>query len=186
MSIIAYAVEDGVAILTWNEQRRATNVVNAEALAALEAAVKRAVADADVRGMVLTSGKQGTFVTGGDLEQIQGFAAETFDAADFFTKTVRVLDQLRRMETCGKPVVAALNGITLGGGYEIALACHRRIVVDQRFAKIGLPEAGLGLMPGMGGSQRLPRLIGIQASLGLLLEGRQLEPEQAKKQGLGR
>jgi 3-hydroxyacyl-CoA dehydrogenase/enoyl-CoA hydratase/3-hydroxybutyryl-CoA epimerase len=133
---------------------------------------------------VLTSSKQGSFVTGGDLEQIQGFAAEKFDAADFFAKTMLVLDQLRRMETCGKPIVAALNGIALGGGYEIALACHRRILVDARFARVGLPEAGLGLMPGMGGSQRLPRLIGIQAALSLMLEGRQLEPEQARKQGL--
>jgi len=184
MSIIDYKVEDGVAVLTWNQRERATNVVNAPALAELEAAVKKAVADGDVRGMVLTSGKQGSFVTGGDLEQIQGFAAKTFDAADFFQKTNQVLDQLRRMETCGKPIVAALNGIALGGGYEIALACHRRILVDQRFAKVGLPEAGLGLMPGMGGSQRLPRLIGIQAALGLMLDARQVEPEQAKKQGL--
>ncbi|HMJ55003.1 MAG TPA: 3-hydroxyacyl-CoA dehydrogenase NAD-binding domain-containing protein [Polyangiaceae bacterium] len=184
MSIIDYKVEDGVAVLTWNQRERATNVVNAPALAELEAAVKKAVADGDVRGMVLTSGKQGSFVTGGDLEQIQGFAAKTFDAADFFQKTNQVLDQLRRMETCGKPIVAALNGIALGGGYEIALACHRRILVDQRFAKVGLPEAGLGLMPGMGGSQRLPRLIGIQAALGVMLDARQVEPEQAKKQGL--
>ncbi|HMI83815.1 MAG TPA: 3-hydroxyacyl-CoA dehydrogenase NAD-binding domain-containing protein [Polyangiaceae bacterium] len=184
MSIIDYSVEDGVAILTWNERDRATNVVNAAALAELDAAVAKAVADASVRGVVLTSGKQGTFVTGGDLEQIQGFAAKTFDPADFLQKTVKVLDQLRRMETCGKPIVAALNGIALGGGYEIALACHRRILVDQRFAKVGLPEAGLGLMPGMGGTQRLPRLIGIQAALGAMLEGRQVEPEQAKKQGL--
>ena len=184
MSIIDYQVDEGVAILTWNQKDRATNVVNAQALAELDAAVKRAVADGAVRGIVLTSGKQGSFVTGGDLEQIQGFAAQTFDPADFFKKTVEVQGQLRRMETCGKPVVAALNGVTLGGGYEIALACHRRILVDARFARVGLPEAGLGLMPGMGGSQRLPRLIGIQAALGLLLEGRQLDPEQARKQGL--
>jgi 3-hydroxyacyl-CoA dehydrogenase/enoyl-CoA hydratase/3-hydroxybutyryl-CoA epimerase len=184
MSIIDYQVDEGVAVLTWNQKDRATNVVNAAALAELDAAVKRAASDAAVRGIVITSGKQGSFVTGGDLEQIQSFAAETFDPADFLEKTVKVLDQLRRMETCGKPVVAALNGVALGGGYEIALACHRRILVDQRFARVGLPEAGLGLMPGMGGSQRLPRLIGIQAALGLMLEGRQLEPEQARKQGL--
>ena len=184
MSIIDYQVDEGVAVLTWNQKDRATNVVNREALAELDAAVKQAVADGSVRGIVLTSGKQGSFVTGGDLEQIQGFAAQTFDPADFFKKTVEVQDQLRRMETCGKPVVAALNGIALGGGYEIALACHRRILVDARFARVGLPEAGLGLMPGMGGTQRLPRLIGIQAALGLLLEGRQLDPEQARKQGL--
>jgi 3-hydroxyacyl-CoA dehydrogenase/enoyl-CoA hydratase/3-hydroxybutyryl-CoA epimerase len=184
MSIIEYKAEDGVAVLTWNEKERATNVVNAAALRELEAAIVKAVADTTVLGIVLTSSKQGTFVTGGDLEQIQGFASQSFDASDFFHKTLAVLDQLRRMETCGKPIVAAMNGMTLGGGYEIALACHRRILAAERFAKVGLPEAGLGLMPGMGGSQRLPRLVGIQAALGLLLEGRQLDPEQAKKQGL--
>jgi 3-hydroxyacyl-CoA dehydrogenase/enoyl-CoA hydratase/3-hydroxybutyryl-CoA epimerase len=184
MSIIEYKAEDGVAVLTWNEKERATNVVNAAALRELEAAIVKAVADTTVLGIVLTSGKQGTFVTGGDLEQIQGFASHSFDPSDFFHKTLAVLDQLRRMETCGKPIVAAMNGVTLGGGYEIALACHRRILAAERFAKVGLPEAGLGLMPGMGGSQRLPRLVGIQAALGLLLEGRQLDPEQAKKQGL--
>jgi 3-hydroxyacyl-CoA dehydrogenase / enoyl-CoA hydratase / 3-hydroxybutyryl-CoA epimerase len=184
MRIIDYQVDEGVAVFTWDQKDRATNVVNAEALAELDAAVKRAVADAAVRGIVLTSGKKGSFVTGGDLEQIQTFAAQTFDAADFFKKTVQVLDQLRRMETCGKPIVAAMNGVALGGGYEIALACHRRILVDARFSRVGLPEAGLGLMPGMGGTQRLPRLIGIQAALGLMLEGRQFDAEQAKKQGL--
>src|SRR5688572_20617628 len=107
MSIIEYQVDEGVAVLTWNQRDRATNVVNAEALSELDAAVKRAVADGAVRGIVLTSGKQGSFVTGGDLEQIQSFATKTFDAADFFAKTIKVLDQLRRMETCGKPVVAA-------------------------------------------------------------------------------
>ncbi|UCF47461.1 MAG: enoyl-CoA hydratase/isomerase family protein, partial [Myxococcales bacterium] len=95
-----------------------------------------------------------------------------------------VLDQLRRMETCGKPVVAALNGVTLGGGYEIALACHRRILVNQRHAQVGLPEAGLGLMPGAGGTQRLPRLIGVQGALGLIMQGKQLGPDKALEKGL--
>jgi len=88
------------------------------------------------------------------------------------------------METCGKPVVAALNGVTLGGGYELALACHRRILVNQRHALVGLPEAGLGLMPGVGGTQRLPRLIGVQGALGLIMQGKQLPPEQALEKGL--
>ena len=184
MSIIEYAVEDAVAILSWNQRDRATNVVNAASLGELAAAVEKAVADSGVRGIILTSGKQGVFVTGGDLDEIQKLGTAPFDPADFLQKTVEVQNQLRRMETCGKPVVAALNGIALGGGYEIALACHRRILVDQRYAKVGLPEAGLGLMPGMGGTQRLPRLIGIQAALGLMMEGRQLEPVQAHKQGL--
>jgi 3-hydroxyacyl-CoA dehydrogenase/enoyl-CoA hydratase/3-hydroxybutyryl-CoA epimerase len=80
--------------------------------------------------------------------------------------------------------VAALNGVTLGGGYEIALACHRRILVDQRHAQVGLPEAGLGLMPAAGGTQRLPRLIGVQGALGLIMQGKQLAPDKALEKGL--
>ncbi|MBW2162309.1 MAG: enoyl-CoA hydratase/isomerase family protein, partial [Deltaproteobacteria bacterium] len=136
------------------------------------------------KGIVLTSGKQDVFVAGGDLEQIESMGSGPIDAEEFLKSSGAVLDQLRRMETCGKPIVAALNGVTLGGGYEIALSCHRRILVNQRHAKVGLPEAGLGLMPGLGGTQRLPRLIGVQGALGLIMQGKQLAPDQALKQGL--
>ena len=94
------------------------------------------------------------------------------------------LKAIRRMETGGKPFVAALNGTALGGGYELALACHRRIAADASSARFGLPEATLGLMPGAGGTQRLPRLIGIAAAAPLLLEGRRLKPADALAAGL--
>ncbi|MBC7174340.1 MAG: enoyl-CoA hydratase/isomerase family protein, partial [Polyangiaceae bacterium] len=181
MSIIGYKVEDSVAILTWDEAGRSVNVLNGAALAELDAAVKKAVGDDAVKGIVLTSGKPGIFVAGGDLEQIKSLGDGPMDVADLFARQSAVLDQLRRMETCGKPVVAALNGVTLGGGLELALACHRRILADSRFAKVGLPESGLGLMPGAGGTQRLPRLIGLQGAIGLILEGKQLEPADALK-----
>ncbi len=184
MSIIDIKREDGVAILIWNEAGRAVNVVNGQALAELDAAVKQAVADPDVKGIVLTSGKPGVFVAGGDLAQIKALGSGPMDLADLLARQTAVHDQLRRMETCGKPVVAALNGVTLGGGFEIALACHRRVLASDRFAKVGLPEAGLGLMPGAGGTQRLPRLVGLQTAIGLLLEGKQLEPADALKAGL--
>jgi 3-hydroxyacyl-CoA dehydrogenase/enoyl-CoA hydratase/3-hydroxybutyryl-CoA epimerase len=184
MAIIDYRVEDGVAILTWDDKGRAMNVLSGDALAELDAGVEKAVADDDVKGIVLTSGKQGVFVAGGDLEQIESLGSGPIDAEDFLKRSGAVLDQLRRMETCGKPVVAALNGVTLGGGYEIALACHRRILVNQRHAQVGLPEAGLGLMPGAGGTQRLPRLIGVQGALGLIMQGKQLGPDEALQQGL--
>jgi 3-hydroxyacyl-CoA dehydrogenase/enoyl-CoA hydratase/3-hydroxybutyryl-CoA epimerase len=90
---------------------------------------------------------------------------------------------LRRMEKCGKPVVAALNGTALGGGLELALACHARIAIDDPKAKIGLPEVKLGLLPGAGGTQRLPRLVGIQKSFELITQGTELSPAKAK--GLG-
>jgi len=184
MAIIDYRVDDGVAILTWDDRDRPMNVLSGDALAELGAGVEKAVADDAVKGIVLTSGKQGVFVAGGDLQQIETLGSGPIDAADLLKRTGAVLDQLRRMETCGKPVVAALNGVTLGGGYEIALACHRRILVNQRHAQVGLPEAGLGLMPGAGGTQRLPRLIGLQGALGLIMQGTQLSPDQALEKGL--
>lgn len=184
MTIIDYRVEDGAAILTWDQKDRPMNVLSGPALAELGAGVEKAAADDDVKGIILTSGKPGIFVAGGDLEQIDSLGSGPIDAADLLRRTSEVLDQLRRMETCGKPVVAALNGVTLGGGYEIALACHRRILVNQRHAQVGLPEAGLGLMPGAGGTQRLPRLIGIQNALGLIMQGKQLAPDKALEKGL--
>jgi 3-hydroxyacyl-CoA dehydrogenase/enoyl-CoA hydratase/3-hydroxybutyryl-CoA epimerase len=184
MTIIDYRAEDGVAILTWDDEGRAMNVLSGDALAELDAGIEKAVADADVKGIILTSGKPGVFVAGGDLQQIESLGSGSIDAADLLKRTGSVLDQLRRMETCGKPVVAALNGVTLGGGYEIALACHRRILVKQPHAQVGLPEAGLGLMPGAGGTQRLPRLIGVRGALGLIMQGKQLAPDQALEKGL--
>jgi 3-hydroxyacyl-CoA dehydrogenase/enoyl-CoA hydratase/3-hydroxybutyryl-CoA epimerase len=184
MAIIEYRVEDGVAILTWDDEDRPMNVLSGDALGQLGAAVDKAVADDAVKGIVLTSGKPGVFVAGGDLQQIEAIGSGPIDAEDLLRRTSAVLDQLRRMETCGKPVVAALNGATLGGGYEIALACHHRILVRERHALVGLPEAGLGLMPGAGGTQRLPRLIGVQGALGLIMRGKQLGPEEALDKGL--
>ncbi len=184
MTIIESKIEDGVAILTWDQKDKPMNVLNGDALAELDAAILAAAGDEAVQGIILTSGKQGVFVAGGDLDQISSIGSGPIDAEDLFTRTEAIHQQLRRMETCGKPVVAALNGVTLGGGFEIALACHRRIIVDSRFAKVGLPEAGMGLMPGAGGTQRLPRLIGIQNGVGLILQGKQLDPQKALASGL--
>lgn len=184
MAIIDYRVEDGIAILTWNDPARSMNVVSGDALAELDAGIERATADDAVSGVVLTSGKEGVFVAGGDLQQIESLGSGPIDAEDLLRRTSAVLEQLRRMETCGKPVVAALNGVTLGGGFEIALACHRRILVNRRYAQVGLPEAQLGLMPGAGGTQRLPRLIGVQRALGFIMQGKQVGPEEALEAGL--
>ncbi len=184
MPIIDYRAEDGMAILTWDDPGRPLNVLSGDALYELDAAIEKAVADEGVTGIILTSGKAGMFVAGGDLQQIESLGDGPIDAADLLERTSAVLDQLRRMETCGKPVVAALNGVTLGGGFEVALACHRRILVRERHAKVGLPEAGLGLMPGAGGTQRLPRLVGVQTALGLIMQGKQLGPQEALDRGL--
>src|SRR5690606_6980770 len=104
--------------------------------------------------------------------------------ADIVAIVSPFLAAIRKLETCGRPVVAALNGTALGGGYEIALGCHRRIAADRPDALFGLPEAGLGLMPGAGGTQRLPRLVGLQAAADLILPGRTLDTAAALKAGL--
>ena len=184
MSIIDYRVEDGCAVLTWDDSDRSINVLSGDSLAELDQAIQTAVADEAVQGVIITGGKKGVFVAGGDLEQIESLGSGPIDAADLLEKTGGVLGQFRRQETCGKPVVAAINGVCLGGGLELAMACHHRIVVDSRHAKIGLPEAGLGLMPGAGGTQRLPRLIGVQEALGLIMTGRQLTPDKALAKGV--
>ena len=184
MTIIEYKVEDGIAILTWDQKDKPMNVLNGPALEELANHIETAATDDSVKGIILTSGKEGIFVAGGDLDQISEIASGPIDVEDLFNKQSAILDQLRRMETCGKPIVAALNGVTLGGGYEIALACHHRILVDSRHAKVGLPEVGMGLMPGAGGTQRLPRLIGLRKSLGMIMAGKQLTPDKALKDGV--
>jgi 3-hydroxyacyl-CoA dehydrogenase / enoyl-CoA hydratase / 3-hydroxybutyryl-CoA epimerase len=137
------------------------------------------VSDAAVKGLVLTSAKA-DFCAGGDIDRISRLetAQQAFDA------TMAMKAVLRRMETTGKPVVAAINGHALGGGLEIALACHARIVLDDPRLKLGQPEVKLGLLPGGGGTVRLPRLVGIQQALQIMAEGNDVAPAKALGMGL--
>ncbi|MQA78248.1 MAG: 3-hydroxyacyl-CoA dehydrogenase [Streptosporangiales bacterium] len=135
----------------------------------------------DVAGVIVTSAKK-TFFAGGDLDML--YAVTPDRAAEFGAELARIKGQLRRLETLGRPVVAALNGTALGGGYEIALACHHRICVDNRSVRIGLPEVTLGLIPGGGGITRLVRLLGLEKAFPLLTEGRRLRPADALDAGL--
>ncbi len=141
--------------------------------------VEDLVGDETVVGIVVTSSKD-DFAVGGNLDELRAARtpAEVAAIVDPFTAA------LRRLETGGKPVVAALNGTALGGGYELALGCHRRIAADRADAQFGLPEAGLGLMPGGGGTQRLPRLIGLAPAADLILRGRTLPTSEARAAGL--
>ena len=175
--------EDGVQIWTWSSPDRSTNVVDAEALTALGRALEGLRSDGAARGAILTSGKD-TFAVGGDLRRIEAMARGEIDVVGLSAGITDVLALLRAIETCGKPVVAAMNGSAVGGGYEIALACHRRIAADDPRLQIGLPETQWGLLPGAGGTQRLPRLIGILRAAPILLEGKNLRPEEALAQGL--
>ncbi len=186
--MIDFEVDDGVAVLTIDMPGRSMNVWNRGSLAAFAEAVERVAAAENVAGAVVTSGKA-AFLAGGDLDTIGDLAGRAADADaespdELHDGAASLSRLLRRMETCGKPFVAAMNGAAMGGGFELALACRHRVLADHPGAKVGLPEATLGLLPGGGGTQRLPRLIGVQASLGLLMEGKQLRPDKALKMGV--
>jgi 3-hydroxyacyl-CoA dehydrogenase/enoyl-CoA hydratase/3-hydroxybutyryl-CoA epimerase len=189
-STIDYAVEtDGIATITWDMPGRPMNVMNNDSVRDFAVAVDRAVADESVKGVIVASGKD-TFIAGGDLEMLERLAVEAGagdsedNAREIFGFVTHYQALLRRLETCGKPVVAAINGTALGGGLELCLACHYRVAADNPKAQLGLPEVKVGLLPGAGGTQRLPRLIGIQAAAPLLLEGKALKPQEALKLGI--
>jgi len=156
------------------------NVLAAALLSELEATLEALAADAGVRAVVLTSGKPDGFVAGADISAIETLPdRDAARAAAVFGQ--RVFD---RIENLGKPVVAAVHGVCLGGGCEMVLACHARILSDDPSTRIGLPEVKLGLVPGFGGTQRLPRVVGLQAALDLILTGRTLDARRALRTGL--
>src|SRR6202042_272268 len=149
--------------------------------------------DQAIKGAVFTSGKEG-FAAGADLTMLETAGkeyarrakAEGKDAAmrAFVDGTKQLSLVYRRLETCGKPVAAAINGVCMGGGFELALACHYRIVAESDKARVGLPEIKVGLFPGGGGTQRMARLMPTPEALQMLLKGDQIRPAAAKKMGL--
>ena len=164
---------DGICTLTWNVADRPMNVINAASTAAFEETVLRALGDTAVKGVIVTSARS-DFVAGGDLDLILGIdGPEASMAASGPISRV-----LRTLEKGGKPFVAAINGSALGGGLEIALACHHRIAADDPKTQLGLPEVTLGLLPAAGGTQRLPRMIGIAKALPYLLDCADFAPCQ--------
>ena len=169
---------DGILVATMNLPGRPMNVVGDLLMEGIATARARLAAP-DVKGMVLTSGKA-DFCAGGDLDRMSKWTKpeEPFEGSMAMKKV------LRQLELQGKPVVAAINGHALGGGLEIALACHARIAIDDAKLKIGQPEVKLGLLPGGGGTVRLPRLVGIQAALQICGEGNDLTPQKARELGL--
>lgn len=172
--------QDNIVTVTMDMQGRSANVINEEfGKRWLEMIERLEKEKAEIAGVVLTSAKS-TFFAGADIDNLykQTNAQEIFDMCEGLKK------QLRRLETLGKPVVAALNGAALGGGLEIALACHYRIALNNPKAQFGLPEVGLGLLPGGGGIVRLTRMIGLQPALPLLTEGKRLKVKDALSNGL--
>ncbi len=178
--MISYEVDkDGIAVLTWDMPDRAVNVINEESGAAFAEQVDKALKDDKVKGVIIASGKD-SFHGGADLDLLGNLD----DSAGIFERVRTIQNLLRQIETSGKPFVAAINGTALAGGFEICLACHYRVCVEREDAQIGLPEVMIGLLPGAGGTQRLPRMIGVQASAPLLLEGKRLRPARALQAGL--
>ena len=179
MSTVQFNLDaDGIATLVLDMPGRSMNVLNDELTVPFGEAITRIEGDAAIKGVIITSGKR-EFLAGADIEKVYAMTdpKQAYDLAEAYKAF------LRRLEKCGRPVVAALNGTALGGGLELALACHYRVAIDDPKAKFGLPEVKLGLLPGGGGTQRLPRLIGMQAALQPMLEGKEFKPAEAKLAG---
>jgi 3-hydroxyacyl-CoA dehydrogenase/enoyl-CoA hydratase/3-hydroxybutyryl-CoA epimerase len=174
---------DGIVTLTLDDPTASANTMNELYLSSMEGAVERLYAEQDdITGVVIASAKK-TFFAGGNLKNMA--TATPADAPTLFAMAERVKASLRRLELFPKPVVAAINGAALGGGYEITLATQHRIVVDDSRIKIGLPEVTLGLLPGGGGVTRAVRKFGLQSALmDVLLQGTQFNPQTALKKGL--
>jgi 3-hydroxyacyl-CoA dehydrogenase/enoyl-CoA hydratase/3-hydroxybutyryl-CoA epimerase len=180
---ISYKVDgDGVALITIDQQDRSMNVLFEGFMEEFGAAVEKAVADAAVKGVIVTSGKD-SFIAGADLTWILSLFDKDLSVDEAWDFSWALQQGLRRMETSGKPFVAAINGTALGGGLEVCLACHYRVALDHPKSVLGLPEVKVGLLPGAGGTQRLPRLIGIEKALPLILEGKHLPPAEAQALG---
>jgi 3-hydroxyacyl-CoA dehydrogenase / enoyl-CoA hydratase / 3-hydroxybutyryl-CoA epimerase len=174
---------DGIALITMDSPGRSMNVLGPEVEEELAAIVEQVVTDASTRGAIITSGKP-SFLAGYDLTEFLRSFGPQLSPVQVFENFRGLGLLLRRIETCGKPFVAAINGLALGGGLELCLACHYRVIADDPKAFIGLPEVKVGLLPGGGGTQRMPRLIGVAQALPYLLEGGNIAAAEAKKLGL--
>lgn len=186
---------DGIALVTIDLPGASMNLWNGDLIAEFGMWVDSFNADQAVKGAVITSGKSSGFLAGADLAMLGG--AKSASMSDAFDKAFELNSLLRRMETGGhsakalasgqasaKPVACALNGLALGGGLELALACHYRVVIDSPKIQLGMPEVLVGLLPGGGGTQRTPRLIGLQNAAMMIIQGKSLDPATAKAQGL--
>jgi len=180
---------DGIALVTWDMPDRSMNVINLTVMEELSAIVDKVTSDAAIKGAVITGGKE-TFCAGADLTLLERFAGtfaemarnqgEEAAAAMLFEESRKLSQLYRRIETCGKPWVAAINGTAVGGGLELCLACHQRIASENPKTRLGLPEVKVGLFPGAGGSQRIARMLAPVDALQFLLKGDQLRLDRAK------
>jgi 3-hydroxyacyl-CoA dehydrogenase/enoyl-CoA hydratase/3-hydroxybutyryl-CoA epimerase len=182
-SMIEWKNDAGVVTLTLNDPSASANTMNDAYVEAMGRTVERLVAEkALIKGVIVTSAKS-TFFAGGNLQLLSQI--QPSDAAEVFDTIEEVKRQLRTLETLGVPVVAAINGSALGGGLEIALTCHHRIVADDNRIELGVPEVTLGLLPGGGGVTRTVRMLGLQdALMKVLLQGQRMKPAHALSVGI--
>src|SRR5262245_7729752 len=173
---LLFEVKDGIAFVTINRPDK-LNALNDQVMKELGDAAERIATELEIRGAILTGSGPKSFIAGADIGDLsrQG----PFDGK---ARAMRGQGVLRRLETCGKPVIAAVNGYALGGGCELAMACHLRLASDT--AKFGQPEVKLGIAPGYGGTQRLPRLVGKGVALQLILSGEMIDAQEAYRIGL--
>ena len=174
--LVLYEARDGIAYITMNRPK-VLNALNQRTFAELRAVFERAQSDLAVRGVILTGAGDKAFIAGEDISELAGVSA--VDAATYTRNGQAVLDFI---ENLGKPVIAAVNGFALGGGCETAMACTIRLAAPQ--AKFGQPEVKLGVIPGAGGTQRLPRLVGKGRALQLILSGDMISADEAHRIGL--
>jgi len=173
---------DNIVTLTIDMPGASANTMTEAFVRAYTEVIERVEKEIDgISGIIVASAKK-TFFAGGDLNDL--YKATPDQAQKFFDGVQFMKAIMRRLETCGKPVAAAINGAALGGGFEIALACHYRVAINNKKTQIGLPEVSLGLLPGGGGVARMTRLLGIQAALPYLMEGKKVNAEKALKAGL--
>lgn len=183
---------DGIALITWDMPGKSMNVIDLTVMDELDALIDEVANNEAIKGAVITSGKK-AFGAGADLTMLQDMLADyqKMEGTDKAAATQTLFDNayrlnltLRRLETGDKPWVAALNGLAMGGCFEIALACHARVASDDPKLRVGLPEVKVGLLPGAGGTQRVPRLINTQDALQMLLQGKAHPAAKAKSLGL--
>jgi 3-hydroxyacyl-CoA dehydrogenase / enoyl-CoA hydratase / 3-hydroxybutyryl-CoA epimerase len=184
---------DGIALLTWDMSDRSMNVITLEVMDELERVIDHVVETPEIKGCIITSGKE-SFSGGADLTMLQGMSAAYDEriktqspelAMVYLFEQSRKLSLLyRKLETCGKPFAAAIHGTCLGGAFELALACHYRVLSDSDKTRVGLPEIKVGLFPGAGGTQRVARLMQTGDALQMLFKGEQIKSAAAKSTGL--
>jgi 3-hydroxyacyl-CoA dehydrogenase/enoyl-CoA hydratase/3-hydroxybutyryl-CoA epimerase len=178
---IKYSVDtDGIACITWDVADSPVNIMNEVTMAEFFSSINQAITNDTVKGIVIASAKK-DFIAGGDLKWFLNYDKSKEACFDMLMQTNTYL---RKMETCGKPVVAAINGLALGGGCEIALACHHRIMSDHPKSYMGLVECSVGLFPGAGGTQRFLRMLGPKKTIEYITQSKKLTAEQALKDGL--